>query len=85
MRGFVHLGLLAAAQGPLSNYWSKLTDVNRNPFRGLYQLNGFDLWLTIPYFAVLIVLAVFGLHRYWMVYHYFKNRRNIPGPAPAVE
>jgi cellulose synthase/poly-beta-1,6-N-acetylglucosamine synthase-like glycosyltransferase len=85
MRRLFHLGVLAAGQGPLANYWSKLTDVNRNPFRGLYQMNAFDLWLTIPYFAVLIVLAAFGMHRYWLVYHYFKNRRNVPGAPPEVE
>jgi len=84
MRLLVHLGMLAA-HGPLSNYWSKLTDASRNPFRGLYQMNLFDLAVTLPYFAVLIVLASYGLHRYWLVYHYFKNRRNVPGPPPAME
>ena len=45
------------AQNPFSNYWSKLTDPNRNPFRGLYQLNTFDLAIMIPYFLVLLILA----------------------------
>ena len=67
-----------------SNYWSKLTDPNRNPFRGLYQLNAFDLAIMIPYFIVLVILAAYGLHRYWLVYAYFKNRHNVPGPPPAV-
>ena len=59
------LGLLAAAaQSPLANYWSKLTDPNRNPFRGLYQLNSFDLAIMIPYFLVLVILAAYGMHRY---------------------
>src|SRR5271165_4849356 len=44
--------LAMAAQSPLSNYWSKLTDPSRNPFRGLYQLNSFDLAVMIPYFLV---------------------------------
>jgi cellulose synthase/poly-beta-1,6-N-acetylglucosamine synthase-like glycosyltransferase len=78
------LGLLAAAQSPLSNYWSKLTDPSRNPFRGLYELNSFDLAIMIPYFIVLVILAAYGLHRYWLVYSYFKNRRNVPGPPPAL-
>src|SRR5437870_1846423 len=34
----------------------------------------------IPYFLVLIVLASYGLHRYWLVYSYFKYRQNVPGP-----
>jgi cellulose synthase/poly-beta-1,6-N-acetylglucosamine synthase-like glycosyltransferase len=82
-----HLWGLAAvaAQNPLTNYWSKLTDPNRNPFRGLYEMNGFDLAIMIPYFVVLGILAAYGLHRYWLVYSYFKNRRNVPGPPPPVE
>ena len=81
----VHLpGLLAtAAQSPLANYWSKLADPSRNPFRGLYQLNSFDLAVMIPYFLVLVILATYGMHRYYLVYAYFKNRRNVPGPPPA--
>jgi cellulose synthase/poly-beta-1,6-N-acetylglucosamine synthase-like glycosyltransferase len=79
------IGLLAAvAQNPLTNYWSKLTDPNRNPFRGLYQLNTFDLAIMIPYFLVLVILAAYGLHRYYLVYAYFKNRHNVPGPTPAI-
>ena len=54
----------SAAQSPFTNYWSKLTDPNRNPFRGLYQLNSFDLAIMIPYFIVLVILAAYGMHRY---------------------
>ncbi|HVA95897.1 MAG TPA: cellulose synthase family protein [Candidatus Dormibacteraeota bacterium] len=79
------LSLIAGlAQNPLWNYWSKFTDPNRNPFRGLYQLNTFDLAIIIPYFFVLVILATYGMHRYILVYEYFKNRRNVPGPPPAV-
>lgn len=45
-------------------------------FQGLYQVNGFDLALLIPYFIVLIILAVYGGHRYWMVYLYYKHKKN---------
>ncbi len=37
-------------------------------FQGLYQVNAFDLALLIPYFIVLIILAAYGGHRYWLVY-----------------
>jgi len=73
-----------AAQGGVSGYWSKFTDPSRNPFRGLYELNGFDLAIMIPYFFVLIILATYGLHRYWLVYAYYKYRRNVPGTPPAM-
>jgi cellulose synthase/poly-beta-1,6-N-acetylglucosamine synthase-like glycosyltransferase len=42
----------------------------------LYTLNAFDTLLLIPYFAVLIVLATYGFHRYWLVWTYYRHRRN---------
>ena len=79
------IGLLAmAAQNPFTNYWSKLTDPGRNPFRGLYQLNTFDLAIMIPYFLVMVVLAMYGIHRYALVYSFFKNRKRVAPPPPAV-
>jgi cellulose synthase/poly-beta-1,6-N-acetylglucosamine synthase-like glycosyltransferase len=45
-------------------------------FQGLYQINGFDLALLIPYFIVLIILAAYGAHRYWLVYLYYKHKKN---------
>ena len=45
-------------------------------FRGLYQANAFDLALLIPYFIVLILLAFYGMHRYQLVYLYYKHRKN---------
>ena len=84
--GFQHFPVwLAAAQNPFSTYWSRMTDPSLNPFRGMYQVNAFDLAIMIPYFLVLVILAAYGLHRYWLVYNYFKNRANVPGPPPAVE
>jgi cellulose synthase/poly-beta-1,6-N-acetylglucosamine synthase-like glycosyltransferase len=45
-------------------------------FQGLYQVNAFDLALLIPYFIVLTILAAYGAHRYWMVYLYYKHKKN---------
>jgi len=44
-------------------------------FVGLYQVNAFDLALLIPYFIVLIILAAYGAHRYWLVYLYYKYQK----------
>ncbi len=52
-------------------------------FQGLYQANGFDLALLIPYFIVLIILAAYGGHRYWMVYLYYKNKKNKTTDPPG--
>jgi cellulose synthase/poly-beta-1,6-N-acetylglucosamine synthase-like glycosyltransferase len=46
-----------------------------NPvFRGLYQVDAFDLALLIPYFVVLIILAIYGCHRYHQLYQYYRFR-----------
>ena len=52
-------------------------------FQGLYQVNTFDLALLIPYFIVLIILAAYGGHRYWMVYLYYKHKKNKTTEPPA--
>ncbi len=74
--------LLLLLQNPVVDYWRRQTDRSLNPFIGLYQLNGFDLAVMIPYFLVLFVLAAYGIHRYWLVYEFYKYRRNVPA-APA--
>ncbi len=48
-------------------------------FLGLYSVTPFDLALLIPYFTVLVVLAAYGGHRYWLVYLYYKYRKNHTG------
>src|SRR5260370_12647198 len=45
-------------------------------FKGLYKANAFDMALLIPYFVVLILLAGYGLHRYTLVYLYYKKKKN---------
>src|SRR5579862_1633267 len=45
-------------------------------FRGLYHANAFDVALLVPYFIVLILLAGYGMHRYILVYLYYKHRKN---------
>ena len=45
-------------------------------FKGIYEVNAFDLGLLIPYFVVLILLATYGIHRYTLVYLYYKNKKN---------
>jgi cellulose synthase/poly-beta-1,6-N-acetylglucosamine synthase-like glycosyltransferase len=45
-------------------------------FKGLYTPNAFDLMLLIPYFVVMVILAGYGIHRYVLVYMYYRNRKN---------
>ncbi len=73
--------LLAVHTTGIGQYWHKITDPT---FRGIYHVNAFDLAMMIPYFLVLFVLATYGLHRYWLVYDYYKYARNTPGPPPEA-
>ena len=75
---------IAAAQGWFGGTWSQVSDAGRDPFRGIYHFNGFDLAIMIPYFLVLGVLAAYGIHRYWLVYCYSRYRANVPAKPAAV-
>src|ERR1700730_16713432 len=77
-----NLAVLVVRSGfPVTTYWDKLVDPT---FRGLYQANAFDLAIMLPYFLVMAVLAMYGLHRYALVYNYFKHRKNVAGPLPEM-
>src|SRR5580704_13325645 len=78
---FLVFVLAIAQQSPLSHYWHKITD---RTFAGVYHANAFDLAMMIPYFIVLFVLALYGLHRYWLVYDYFMYSKNVPPEPPPV-
>src|SRR6266446_5608174 len=76
------LTIFLAAQNSISHYWHKVTD---KTFAGIYHANAFDLAMMVPYFIVLFVLAVYGLHRYWLVYDYFAYAKNVPPSPPEVK
>jgi len=66
---------------PMSNYWNKITD---KTFVGLWQANAFDLAVMLPYFFVMAILASYGIHRYALVYNFYKNRNRVAGPPPDI-
>ncbi|HZS50835.1 MAG TPA: glycosyltransferase, partial [Bryobacterales bacterium] len=67
---------MLAAKSPLQR---SIEFALNNPFKGVYQLNAFDVALLIPYFTILVILSFYGLHRYMLVYTYFKYRKNATG------
>jgi cellulose synthase/poly-beta-1,6-N-acetylglucosamine synthase-like glycosyltransferase len=81
MSAGISILLFALSSSPFTHYWHKLVDPT---FRGLYEANAFDLAIMLPYFAVMVVLATYGIHRYALVYNFYKNRRNVPGPTPEI-
>jgi cellulose synthase/poly-beta-1,6-N-acetylglucosamine synthase-like glycosyltransferase len=38
--------------------------------------------VLVLYFFVLSILAIYGWHRYYLVYLYMKNKDRVPGPVP---
>jgi len=67
------LGLLLAPKGFRHYLNSHYLD---QTFKGLYRWNAFDTALLVPYFIVMIILAFYGIHRYQLVWLYFRNKKN---------
>ncbi len=51
-------------------------------FSGVHQLGWFDWAILIPYFAILTLLSVYGVHRYEIIHTYFKHRKKATGEPP---
>ena len=74
--------VLFAAHG-MGHYWK--THYADHTFRSAYRWNSFDVALLVPYFLVMLILAFYGLHRYQLVWLYYRNKRNAAksGEPPA--
>ncbi|MBS1814396.1 MAG: glycosyltransferase family 2 protein [Acidobacteria bacterium] len=66
--------MLLAQQHGLRHYWK--SHYGDRTFQHMYRWNAFDTSLLIPYFIVMVILAFYGIHRYQLVYLYYKYRRN---------
>ncbi|MGE5644447.1 MAG: glycosyltransferase [Acidobacteriota bacterium] len=55
-----------------------------NTFAGIYQLDWFDWAILIPYFGLLGILSIYGLHRYEIIRTYFKHRKKLPKEPPSI-
>jgi cellulose synthase/poly-beta-1,6-N-acetylglucosamine synthase-like glycosyltransferase len=49
-------------------------------WNGLYHLNAFDIFILAPYLMILTILAVYGVHRYHLVYLYLKHKDKVAVP-----
>ncbi|MGH9648598.1 MAG: hypothetical protein ACRD4E_17470, partial [Bryobacteraceae bacterium] len=56
-----------------------LTD---DTFKGIHRLVFFDWAMMVPYFSFLIVLSLYGLHRYETIRGYLKHRARFPEEPP---
>ena len=77
--GHVPALLAVATQNGFTHYLK--TQYADTTFQGLYHWNWFDAAMLLPYFAVMILLSFYGVHRYTMCYRYFKHKKNYdPNP-----
>ncbi len=51
-------------------------------FSGIHQLAWFDWAMLIPYFTILVILSIYGVHRYEVIRTYFKHRKKAPTGPP---
>ena len=72
--------LALAPQTGLRHYLRQMQEADQT-FKGLYHWNFFDAAILIPYFAVMILLSIYGVHRYTLCYLYYKHRKNY-NPEP---
>ena len=75
--------LASAPQTGLRHYLKQMQETDTT-FKGLYHWNFFDAAVLLPYFAVMILLAVYGVHRYTMCYLYYKYRKNYNPNPPRL-
>jgi len=52
---------------------------------GLYHLNAFDIFILVPYLAILTILAIYGIHRYHLVFLYLKHKNKVAVPKGKFE
>src|SRR6188768_51743 len=64
---------------------SKLRPWELGPFSGLFQLTAFDVFILIPYLSILTILAIYGIHRYHLVFLFLKNKHKKTVPPGVFE
>ena len=75
----MYLPFALVTQGLFEQARKGLTD---NTFAGIHQLSWFDWAILLPYFGILCILSLYGLHRYEVIHTYFKHRKkSVDQPA----
>ncbi|HEV2424837.1 MAG TPA: cellulose synthase family protein [Terriglobia bacterium] len=81
-----HLFLISsvlAPPNPVVHYVQKI--FHKDPFSGIYQPNAFDVSILVPYFTILIILSIYGIHRYFLTWTYLRSRKRAPKPPEGFE
>src|SRR5580693_3550162 len=53
-------------------------------FAGVHHLEFFDWALLVPYFLLLLILSVYGCHRYEMIRRYMKHKKDLLAAPPVL-
>src|SRR5262245_133004 len=75
----VYIPALLAAQSATERMVRGMFD---DTFAGIHQLGWFDWAMLVPYFTILAILSIFGIHRYETIRTYFKHRKNAVTEPP---
>ncbi len=59
--------------GPPASAYEKFLSSGKISY--FYQMDSFDLFVVTAYFAILVILSFYGLHRYMMVFLFHKYRK----------
>src|ERR1700682_2260629 len=51
-------------------------------FAGVHHLDFFDWALLTPYFVLLVILSLYGCHRYEMIRRYMKHKKDLLAGPP---
>ena len=85
MTMFVQIPAFLLATG-VPSFSSRISDVLfDDTFKGIHHLQFFDWAVMVPYFAVLAVLSVYGLHRYETIRGYMKHRKRYARASPTSD
>jgi len=74
--------LMALIVPPVRTRFFQLPAVDH--WNGLYHLNSFDLFILAPYLTILVILAIYGIHRYHLVYLYLKYKNRVAVPKAKL-
>src|SRR5207249_624278 len=68
---------------PATRHFYQLPAIDH--WNNLYRLTAFDIFILIPYLTILTILAVYGLHRYHLVFLYLKHKDKTAHPQARLE
>jgi len=60
-------------QFPAIDHWNRL-----------YERTAFDTFILVPYLTILTILAIYGVHRYHLVYLYLKHKDKVAKPKSIL-